>query len=187
MGYLRPAHSSLAPVDIQRTHKHMTTHIHTERDYSLFSLSFELNPSFFFLSLSYTHIFDGEIYYTSTQMPGDTFSISDVQQFLYKSHGSDNKQRFTFCSWIWQTAYCPSASALPLPTGTGELPHASNLHTQGYQTDTHTHTLTHTPQLHIIDHCFILIDSCVEFDKRNVSANRTVPENATSPATEFWE
>ncbi|XP_031424194.1 sodium- and chloride-dependent GABA transporter 2-like isoform X1 [Clupea harengus] len=30
-------------------------------------------------------------------------------------------------------------------------------------------------------------DSCVEFDKRNVSANRTVPENATSPATEFWE
>ncbi|XP_063071111.1 sodium- and chloride-dependent GABA transporter 2-like [Engraulis encrasicolus] len=30
-------------------------------------------------------------------------------------------------------------------------------------------------------------NSCVEFDKRNISANWTVPENATSPATEFWE
>ncbi|XP_036839794.1 sodium- and chloride-dependent GABA transporter 2 isoform X2 [Oncorhynchus mykiss] len=30
-------------------------------------------------------------------------------------------------------------------------------------------------------------ESCVEFDKRNLSANWTVPVNATSPATEFWE
>ncbi|KAM9523120.1 sodium- and chloride-dependent GABA transporter 2-like isoform 2-T2 [Salvelinus alpinus] len=30
-------------------------------------------------------------------------------------------------------------------------------------------------------------ESCVEFDKRNQSANWTVPVNATSPATEFWE
>ncbi|XP_036388648.1 sodium- and chloride-dependent GABA transporter 2-like [Megalops cyprinoides] len=29
--------------------------------------------------------------------------------------------------------------------------------------------------------------ACVEFDKRNISSNWTVPENATSPATEFWE
>ncbi|MGH0161580.1 UNVERIFIED_CONTAM: hypothetical protein FKN15_041244 [Acipenser sinensis] len=29
--------------------------------------------------------------------------------------------------------------------------------------------------------------TCVEFDKHNVTSNGTIPENATSPATEFWE
>ncbi|XP_068598353.1 solute carrier family 6 member 11a [Brachionichthys hirsutus] len=28
---------------------------------------------------------------------------------------------------------------------------------------------------------------CVEFDKKNLSSNWTAPENATTPATEFWE
>ncbi|KAM9758512.1 sodium- and chloride-dependent GABA transporter 2-like isoform 1-T1 [Menidia menidia] len=30
-------------------------------------------------------------------------------------------------------------------------------------------------------------ESCVEFDKTNVSSNWTAPSNATTPATEFWE
>ncbi|XP_061083816.1 sodium- and chloride-dependent GABA transporter 2-like isoform X2 [Conger conger] len=30
-------------------------------------------------------------------------------------------------------------------------------------------------------------DLCVDFNKRNISSNWTVPENATTPATEFWE
>ncbi|KAI1897184.1 hypothetical protein AGOR_G00080600 [Albula goreensis] len=30
-------------------------------------------------------------------------------------------------------------------------------------------------------------DACVEFDKRNRTSNWTIPENATTPATEFWE
>ncbi|XP_058861013.1 sodium- and chloride-dependent GABA transporter 2-like [Acipenser ruthenus] len=29
--------------------------------------------------------------------------------------------------------------------------------------------------------------TCVEFDKHNITSNGTIPENATSPATEFWE
>ncbi|KAM4740548.1 sodium- and chloride-dependent GABA transporter 2-like isoform 2-T2 [Anableps anableps] len=30
-------------------------------------------------------------------------------------------------------------------------------------------------------------ESCVEFDKKNMSSNWTAPANATTPATEFWE